>query len=124
MSKRCARSLSRALGTISLSVKSRAVSTISCCSSVSARSSSALPELALEHPRERLGGLASSWSRRLELDVVDRGDRVDLPHGRCEEGFARRSQVPDLERALLDVELSDQRRPGDRLEDPDLDRRR
>src|SRR4051794_24010033 len=122
-SKRCARSLSRARGTISLSVKSRAVSAMSCCSSFSSRSTSGRPlggaQPVADQPVERLPRLSGAGAVAVELLAVDRADRLNLAHGRGEERLLGREQLLQRIVALLDaVEHLEEAPAGDRVEDP------
>ena len=84
-------------GAISLSANSRAVSEISCCSSVNWKSISPCSlELAFQARVQRLGECASWASQRArarrggQLGAVDRGDGLDLARGRGEERLAAR----------------------------------
>src|SRR6266536_4342934 len=91
-----ARSLSRALGTISLSAKSRAVSWIRCCSSLRSRSTTRSlwrSERLLEGALEGVSRLRRSRPRHLQLPPVDRRDRLHLSHGRREERLGGAVQV-------------------------------
>src|SRR4051794_21192332 len=122
-SKRWARSLSRARGTISLSVKSRAVSAMSCCSSLSSRSTSGRPLGAAEpvgdQSVERLPRLPGAGAVAVELVPVDCADRLYLAHGRGEECLPGREQLLQSIVALLDaVEHLEETPAGDGVEDP------
>ena len=126
-SNRAARSFSRARGMTSLSTKSRAVSEIRRCSSLSSRSTARRlrrQRLLAASGRERLRGLGASAARcAWSSCAVDRRDRLDLADGRGEEGLGRREQVVEANSPSSTSSDRDQRGAGDRLEDPGRDRR-
>src|SRR3954452_22919243 len=100
MSNRASRSLSRARGTISLSVKSRAVSKISRCSSVRSRYTGRGLVVGERFPQgtlERFRGLLGPRTRDLEVGLVDRGHWLPLAHRRGEERLGPPHQVVDWE---------------------------
>src|SRR5690349_20744031 len=107
MSNFCARSLSRARGTISLSVKSRAVSAISRCSSLSSRSTLRAPAVARQPVGDHLvecgTSLLGARPVAVELPAVHGADRLHLAYRGGEERLAGLEQVIEREVALLDV---------------------
>src|SRR5919199_1470657 len=109
-SNRSLRSFSRALGTISRSANSRAVSRIRCCSSVSSRfTSPRIRKLRRDPLGQEAADSLGGGPGAVESDSIELGDALNLAHARREKDLRGREHVRELVVALLDRQ---------KLEDP------